>query len=109
MEAVAAAASSAVTFMAVALWRARAGARERRRRWGARREGAGASGARYGGAGHKEARGTRRRAGAQLAHGRHARGTRHALGHFREQLAGDGVDMVGSRFGPSRVRIGLWA
>ena len=41
MEAVAAAASSAATFMAAALWCARAGARERRRRWGAQREGAG--------------------------------------------------------------------
>ena len=47
--------------------------------------------------------------GAQLAHGHHARCTRQPLGHFREQLAGDGVDMVGSRFGPSQVRIGLWA
>ena len=47
--------------------------------------------------------------GAQLGHGCHARPRVAPLTQFREQLAGDGVDMVGSRFGPSRVRIGLWA
>ena len=34
--------------------------------------------------------------GHERAHGCHAQATRHPLGHFREQLAGDGVDMVGS-------------
>ena len=60
MEAVAAAASSAATFMAAGLWRARAGARERRRRWGAQREGAGVEGEPL--ARVMEEQGTRRRA-----------------------------------------------
>ena len=47
--------------------------------------------------------------GAQLGHGGHVQDTHHPMRQNSEQVAGVGVDMVGSKFGPSRVRIGLWA
>ena len=58
------------------------------------RSGGGASGVHQGERRGAGARGMK--VGAQLAHGHHARCTRQPLGQFREQLAGDGVDMVGS-------------
>ena len=45
----------------------------------------------------------------ELMHGCQAQATRHPLGHFREHLASDGVDMVGSQFGLVLGRIRHWA
>ena len=52
--------------------------------------------------------GTRQQWRARSVHGRHAQATRHPLGHFREHLASNGLNMVERRFGPAMGRFGSW-